>query len=550
MHSGWVKALLAVAVLAIAFVAGSGWAVLQLWPYGELRKFALGVLRGHEPATAVRNIGTNLATLELTAFDLAAAAPGIARTGGGIDAFGSEVLVMSYRGGFYLYRGADAEVPVAALDIGVDNGYGAYRDYIARSRLQFENAETYFRFIDVVYEPSGSEPSLWVTHHQWHDVQACYTLRLSRLVLEAGLPLERQSAAPEDWRTVYETVPCLPLDASAPVFNGHESGGRLVVAGPDAVLMTVGDHAFDGWNYDRILSQDPASDYGKILLVSPSTGTAAHLSIGHRNPQGLAVANDGSIWSTEHGPRGGDELNLIVDGGNYGWPYVTYGVQYGMTRWPLSETQNRHDGYAQPVYAWFPSIGVSNLLQVDDFLPAWNGDLLVSSLEQQTLHRLRYHDGRVVFDEPIRIGERIRDLDQLDDGTIVMWTNDAAILELRPGESPEPDLEQLLAALPEPKRHRAMSTIGTCLQCHEAVPGADRAIAPNLWGIFGRRIGGTDFAAYSEALRGMAGRWNEETLDAFLSDVQGFSEGSTMSYPGISDAEIRAAVIRYLQALQ
>lgn len=550
MRSGWMKSLVAVAVVAIAFVAGSGWAVFQLWPYGQLRQFALEMLRGDPPTTAVRSIATNLATLELTTFDLATAVPGIARTGGGIDAFGDDVLVMSYRGGFYLYRGAAADVPITPLDIGIDNGYAAYRDYVARSRLHFENADSYLRFIDVVYDQAEPQPSLWVTHHQWHDTQACYTLRLSRLALEAGLPLERQSAAPEDWRTVYETVPCLPLDASAPVFNGHQSGGRIVVVGPDAVLVTVGDHAFDGWNYDRILSQDPAGDYGKILLVTPGTGTAAHLSIGHRNPQGLLVARDGSIWSTEHGPRGGDELNLIVDGGNYGWPYVTYGVQYGMTRWPLSETQNRHDGYTQPVYAWFPSIGVSNLIQVDNFLPAWDGDLLVSSLAGQTLHRLRYQDGRIVFDEPIRIGERIRDLDQLGDGTIVIWTNAADILELRPGRSFEPDLEQLLAALPEPKRHLAMSTIGTCLQCHEAAPDAGKAIAPNLWGIFGRRIAGTDFAAYSDALRGRAGRWNEETLDAFLSDVQGFSEGSTMSFPGIGDAEIRAAVIQYLQALR
>src|SRR5690606_9605795 len=153
--------------------------------------------------------------------------------------------------------------------------------------------------------------------------------------------------------------------------------------------------------------------------------------------------------------------NRIAEGNNYGWPFVTYGVQYGMTRWPLSDTQNRHDGYTKPVFAWIPSIGVSNLIQVQGFLPAWDGDLLVGSLVGETLHRLRYSDGRVIFDEPVRIGERVRDLDELEDGTIVVWTNDADIVEIRPAKPSEPDVRHIVAGLPDSERQKALSTIGT-----------------------------------------------------------------------------------------
>ncbi|HZD52606.1 MAG TPA: PQQ-dependent sugar dehydrogenase, partial [Woeseiaceae bacterium] len=512
-----------------------------------LRKLAVQIQESSRGPVTRRVITTDVATLDLTSVE---PDPRITPTGGGIDAFGNDVLVMSFRGEFYLYHGADAERPFTPLNIAADNGYDLYREHIARNGLDIPNADTYFRFIDVVYDQNDTAPAVWISHHQWHDDRSCYTLRLSRLALSPGTSLERVSARPEDWEAIYDTVPCLPLDADTPMFEGHFSGGRIVVIGPDAVLMSVGDHGFDGWRVPRMLPQEAGSDYGRILLVHPLSGTATPVSMGHRNPQGLFVTADGSIWSTEHGPRGGDELNLIVEGGNYGWPYVTYGAQYGMSTWPLSEQQNRHDGYVKPVFVWLPSIGISSLIQVHGFLPQWDGDLLVSSLRQQTLHRLRYAEGRVIFDEPIEVRERIRDLDQREDGTIIIWTNAATIMELKPEASVEPDLLALVSDLPDPMRHQALSTIGTCLQCHSASPGGEATSAPDLWDVFGRPIAGTDFGGYSAALKHHSGRWDDATLDAFLTDVQAFAHGSTMGFSGISDDTVRATVIAYLEALQ
>lgn len=101
----------------------------------------------------------------------------------------------------------------------------------------------------------------------------------------------------------------------------------------------------------RCLAQAADNDYGKVLEIDLRTGTARALSRGHSNMQGIAVDSAGAIWTVEHGRRGGDELNLIVDDANYGWPEVTLGTRYNRTPWSGSGPYGRHDGYALPVFA-------------------------------------------------------------------------------------------------------------------------------------------------------------------------------------------------------
>ena len=115
---------------------------------------------------------------------------------------------------------------------------------------------------------------------------------------------------------------------------------------------------------------------------------------------------------------------------NYGWPFVTYGTAYDRHEWPLSEVSGSHEGFTRPVFAWVPSIGVSNLIQVGEIPRAWEGDLLVSSLKAMSLYRIRVREGSVIFAEPIEVGERIRDLEQMRDGTILLWADNARVVEL------------------------------------------------------------------------------------------------------------------------
>ena len=132
----------------------------------------------------------------------------------------------------------------------------------------------------------------------------------------------------------------------------------MVRYGSDTILVSVGDHQFDGFYDSQAVAMDPASDLGKLVEVNIKTGASRHFAVGLRNPQGLAIAPDGRIWETEHGPQGGDEVNLMMEGRNYGWPIVTYGMAFGNPpkNWPANPKAGSHDGYTRPRYAFVPSI--------------------------------------------------------------------------------------------------------------------------------------------------------------------------------------------------
>jgi glucose/arabinose dehydrogenase len=192
------------------------------------------------------------------------------------------------------------------------------------------------------------------------------------------------------------------------------------------------------------LAQDLSRPNGKIYCVkddgtvpsdNPFVGMgdkayAAIWSYGHRNPQGLAFDLDGNLWDTEHGPRGGDELNLIKPGANYGWPNISFGINYNgkpwSTPWPKPEEK-----FEMPVYRWMPSIAVCGLDVMrgradgkDGMFPKWKGDLFAGGLAGQTVNRLRIKDGKVIEREEIFFGHgRVRDVVSGLDGSIYIVLN-------------------------------------------------------------------------------------------------------------------------------
>ena len=131
------------------------------------------------------------------------------------------------------------------------------------------------------------------------------------------------------------------------------------------------------------------------------------------------------MWATDHGPEGGDELNILRRGENYGWPLVTLGVGYfGVVR-PPQYTDPRavgdHGGFAEPVFSWVPSVGISSILVNDEQqFPLWKDDLLIASLNGASLFRVRLHDQDVQYVEEIEVGFRIRDMAHLPDGRIAL----------------------------------------------------------------------------------------------------------------------------------
>ncbi len=113
---------------------------------------------------------------------------------------------------------------------------------------------------------------------------------------------------------------------------------------------------------------------------------------------------DGQLWTTEHGMRGGDELNRVMDAGDYGWPLDNLGTLYSGEVATSPSGPGRHTTFTPPAFAWVPSIATSNVMQLQGFHETWDGDLLVGSLKARTIFRVRVQEGRVIYVEPIPIG--------------------------------------------------------------------------------------------------------------------------------------------------
>ena len=483
---------------------------------------------GSGESRTVTVTGTNQINLEITSFALPAISDGFASGGGAIAERERDILVLSRTGA--LYRFADGAVSPLQAKIETNNAaYEAYAEsqgFSAKPGTNIGYAGLGMRAHDLLLMADGTLLSSFTF---WKTEEHCAVLKVARL-------------SGDRWIDLFETTPCIGLSENkAKPFAGHQAGGRLVEIAPGKVLFSTGDFKHDGSRREAIVD-DPAVDYGKIHLLDIAARTKTLYSHGHRNPQGLLQDSQGLVWSTEHGPIGGDELNLIHPGRDYGWPNATLGRDCMTCDW---QQDGRHEGYEQPVFAWVPSIGSSNLIEVRRFAKAWDGDLLVASLKGEALHRLRIHDRRVQVDEPIAIGDRIRDIAQLADHRIALWTDSGHLMFIRALTEPSP-AEALLAGYPEPVRALAQD----CLACHSFDSGRPRVGAIGLWGVAGRAKAGTDFADYSPALIGAGGVWDGAALDAFLADPQGAVPGTAMAYAGIKDAALRAELIRFLNALK
>jgi glucose/arabinose dehydrogenase len=207
-------------------------------------------------------------------------------------------------------------------------------------------------------------------------------------------------------------------------------GSRLLFRADGTLFVTLGDRLSH-----RERAQDLSTTIGKIVRINPDgsappdnpfvgrDGVRPEIwSYGHRNVQAAAL-NGGQLWTIEHGARGGDELNTPQPGRNYGWPVITYGVDYSGARIGVGTAR---PGMEQPVYYWDPVIAPSGaVFYTGDRFPAWRGDLFVGSLQPGRLVRLRLADQRVVLEERyvIEPGERIRDVRQGPDGLLYLLTD-------------------------------------------------------------------------------------------------------------------------------
>ncbi|MBL8549497.1 MAG: PQQ-dependent sugar dehydrogenase [Hyphomonadaceae bacterium] len=381
---------------------------------------------------------------------------------------------------------------------------------------------------------------LYVSHSAFVR-ENCLQFVISRVGLTAdadGLAIPRA-----DWKRVFVARPsCIPYKDHGWRFVGAEAGGRMVPLDQHTLLVTVGDHQFDGFNDTHRAAQDPAWDLGKLIALDLTTGRSRIFASGLRNPQGLIVMPDGAIWESEHGPLGGDEVNRIVDGGNYGWPLATYGVNYGFPRrpWPVSESFGRHDRFIAPAISFTPSIGASNLVTPDPReFPGWAGDLLMGTLKARTLFHMRPEGDRIAYAEPIEFDDRLRDLVSLRDGRIAILTDSSKLLFLRNAErhadAPREFIVTGLASLGSDPRERKVDQSGPvrgravfnalCSQCHSVT--GETGVGPPLNGVVGRRVGSADFR-YSRVMGAYRGVWTDDLLFSFLIEPNRHFRGTAM----------------------
>ncbi|APY10495.1 hypothetical protein BWZ22_04235 [Seonamhaeicola sp. S2-3] len=223
--------------------------------------------------------------------------------------------------------------------------------------------------------------------------------------------------------------------------KGQHWGSRIEFDNDGYLYFSVGDRG----NRD-VNPQDITRDCGKIYrlnddgsiptdnpFVNTENAKKAIFSYGHRNPQGM-VKNPftGAIWVNEHGPKGGDEINIIEKGKNYGWPVISYGINYSGT--PFTDITEK-EGMEQPLFYWVPSIAPSGMAIVSsNKYPDWKGNVLVGSLKFQYLERLVLKNNKVVKREKLfeNLGGRVRNVIQAPDGYIYVAIENHGIVKIVP----------------------------------------------------------------------------------------------------------------------
>jgi glucose/arabinose dehydrogenase len=240
----------------------------------------------------------------------------------------------------------------------------------------------------------------------------------------------------EDVKVIFRQEPARP--------GGFHFGSRLVFARDGNLFVTTGERNL------KTPSQDLTNHIGKIIRITPDGGVPKDnpfvnnkdakpeiWSWGHRNVQGAVLhPQTGKLWLTEHGPRGGDEINIPEAGKNYGWPVIGFGIDYSGAK--MHESTHK-EGMEQPIHHWTPSIAPSGaMFYTGDLFPAWKGNLFTGSLVFTSLYRVELNGEKFVKEEPLleQLGDRIRDVRQAADGSIWLLTDarNGKVLRLTPAK--------------------------------------------------------------------------------------------------------------------
>jgi cytochrome c2 len=393
----------------------------------------------------------------------------------------------------------------------------------------------------LVVDRDGKDVAL--AFYGYYDVaRNCRTVRVSEASLPSDWfvpPTSADQGYELSWQHLFTAEPCLSFTGPDDRVTSYQDGGAMLQIDQD-VYFTTGDMGKDGLQLRKPIStQSDDSDFGRVYKLNLETMKIDRVASGLRNPQGLARDQQGLIWATDHGPMGGDELNLIKPGKNYGWPYATFGADYtdlnsDQRSWPYQPVLGKHAAYDPPNYMWTPSIAPSGISEVDGFHPNWEGNLLVSSLRLGALLRLTLDGDRILGQETIRFGTRLRDVVNVGETVYVLTDNgEFGLLEPRATDIAESTVVT-----------NAQSTLQRfgCLECH-ANPEM-----PSLSRVYGAQIGAQAGISYSTGLRQLKGRWTSQNLEAYLLNPDEFAPGTLMPATGLGMSDI-AEIVSAMEVL-
>ena len=332
----------------------------------------------------------------------------------GVAFIGEGRMLVTERPGRMRVVGADGRLgaPLGGLPAVDAGGQGGLLDVIT-DRDFHRNRALYFCFSEPAASGGGNSTAL------------------------ASAKLSADSTRLEDVKVIFSQTP--------KVSSRLHFGCRIVQTGDGSLFLTLGDR------YSRMNdAQTLDNHHGKVVRVratggahpdNPYVGRLGALpeiwSIGHRNLQGATLGPDGRLWTSEHGPQGGDEINRPHAGKNHGWPVITYGENYGGGA--IGDGITSKAGLEQPLHQWTPSIAPSGLafITTDRYGKAWQGSLLAGSLKFRYLSRLVIEGDRVVREEKLlpNLNQRVRDVREGPDGFIYLLTDDrnGQLLRLLPG---------------------------------------------------------------------------------------------------------------------
>jgi glucose/arabinose dehydrogenase len=205
----------------------------------------------------------------------------------------------------------------------------------------------------------------------------------------------------------------------------QHAAGRIEVIDKSNVYMTVGDLGFT--KIDQVSTRQ---DLGSLFKINKTK--VEKISQGHRNQQGiLLVGND--LYTSEHGPRGGDELNLINRGQDYGWPAVSFGQPYSSGDYVKPGVTGSHEGFTKPLTYWVPSVAPTELVQLPKSWGAWSSQIVMGTLREESLIFIQLTNRTTVGQiTEVNVGERIRDLEISKDGHMIATTDSGKLLVITP----------------------------------------------------------------------------------------------------------------------